>query len=180
MLLSTHHNPAADGTEAPLFHFLPAPYKIRSSWQIWSWSPDGARHLDRLIDWPSVATWLWLWISDSVCHLISRCYLYRHIRPWRWRRYSPPKLRLTFNGLHDVISQMIVLFITTAVRTSTHIHRICSKIDQVVLAPLVIYGPTWNRRALSKSFFEKHLKKESKFRRKTNFSSSWYMLLAFT
>jgi hypothetical protein len=30
----------------------------------------------------------------------------------------PPKRRLTFNGLHGVISQKIVLFITTAVRTS--------------------------------------------------------------
>jgi hypothetical protein len=39
-------------------------------------------------------------------------------RPWRLRRYVPPKRRLTFNGLHDVISQKVVLFITTAVRTS--------------------------------------------------------------
>jgi hypothetical protein len=29
-----------------------------------------------------------------------------------------PKRRLTLNGLHDVIPQKIVLFITTAVRTS--------------------------------------------------------------
>jgi hypothetical protein len=27
---------------------------------IWSWAPDGARHQDLLIDWPSVAMWLWL------------------------------------------------------------------------------------------------------------------------
>jgi hypothetical protein len=33
-------------------------------------------------------------------------------------RYVPPNRRLTFNGLHGVISQKIVLFITTAVRTS--------------------------------------------------------------
>jgi hypothetical protein len=26
-------------------------------------------------------------------------------RPWRWRRYVPPKRRLTLNGLHGVISQ---------------------------------------------------------------------------
>jgi hypothetical protein len=38
--------------------------------------------------------------------------------PWRWRRYVPPKRQLTFNGLHGVISQKTVLFITTAVRTS--------------------------------------------------------------
>jgi hypothetical protein len=36
----------------------------------------------------------------------------------RARRRVPPKRRLTFNGLHGVISQNIVLFITTAGRTS--------------------------------------------------------------
>jgi hypothetical protein len=30
-------------------------------------------------------------------------------RPWRWRRYVPPKRRLNFNGLHGVISQKIAL-----------------------------------------------------------------------
>jgi hypothetical protein len=29
---------------------------------IWSWAPDGTRHQDLLIDWPSVAMWLWLWL----------------------------------------------------------------------------------------------------------------------
>jgi hypothetical protein len=29
---------------------------------IWSWAPDGARHQDLLIDWQSVAMWLWLWL----------------------------------------------------------------------------------------------------------------------
>jgi hypothetical protein len=33
-------------------------------------------------------------------------------------RCVPPKRRLTFNGLHDIISQKILFFITTAVRTS--------------------------------------------------------------
>jgi hypothetical protein len=27
-----------------------------------SWAPDGVRHQDLLIDWPSVAMWLWLWL----------------------------------------------------------------------------------------------------------------------
>jgi hypothetical protein len=40
------------------------------------------------------------------------------LRPWRWRRYVPPKRRLTLNGLHNVISQKLLLFITTAVKTS--------------------------------------------------------------
>jgi hypothetical protein len=36
--------------------------------------------------------------------------------------YFPPKRRLTFNGLHGVISQKVVLFITIAVRTSNPIY----------------------------------------------------------
>jgi hypothetical protein len=39
-------------------------------------------------------------------------------RPWIWRRYFPLKRRLTPNGLHCVISQKMVLFITTGVETS--------------------------------------------------------------
>jgi hypothetical protein len=39
-------------------------------------------------------------------------------QPWKWGLYIPPKRQLTVNGLHGVISQKIVLFITTAVRTS--------------------------------------------------------------
>jgi hypothetical protein len=55
----------------------------------------------------------------SACHLLSRWFLGLLIfRPWRWRRYVPPKRRLALTGLHCVMSQKIVLFITTAVRTS--------------------------------------------------------------
>jgi hypothetical protein len=43
---------------------------------------------------------------------------WRILLPWGWRRYVPPKRRLTFNGLHGVISQKIQVFITTAVRAS--------------------------------------------------------------
>jgi hypothetical protein len=32
------------------------------------------------------------------------------LRPWRWRRYVPPKRRLKLNRLHSVISQKIILF----------------------------------------------------------------------
>jgi hypothetical protein len=34
--------------------------------------------------------------------------------------YVPPKRRLIFNGLHDVISEKLVLFINTALRTSNY------------------------------------------------------------
>jgi hypothetical protein len=36
----------------------------------------------------------------------------------RWRRHVPPKRRLTLNGLHGVISQKMIFFITTVVKTS--------------------------------------------------------------
>jgi hypothetical protein len=38
------------------------------------------------------------------------------LRPWRWRRYVPPKCRLTLNGLHGVIFQKMVLLIYQPVR----------------------------------------------------------------
>jgi hypothetical protein len=40
------------------------------------------------------------------------------LRPWRWRLYVPPKRWLKLNGLHSVISQKMILFITTAVKIS--------------------------------------------------------------
>jgi hypothetical protein len=47
----------------------------------------------------------------SVCHLLSRRFsAWLILRPWRWRQHIPPKLCLTFNGLHGVISQKIKLF----------------------------------------------------------------------
>jgi hypothetical protein len=55
----------------------------------------------------------------SACHLYSRWFFARLIlRPWRWKRHVPQKRRLTFNGLHGVISQKIEGFITAAVRTA--------------------------------------------------------------
>jgi hypothetical protein len=45
-------------------------------------------------------------------------FLLSFLLPLRWRRYVPPKRRLTLNGLHGVIFQKMVLFITTSVRTS--------------------------------------------------------------
>jgi hypothetical protein len=48
---------------------------------IWSWAPDGARHQDLLIDWPSVAMWLWFdlsfygrvfeWKLGSWCEMVA-------------------------------------------------------------------------------------------------------------
>jgi hypothetical protein len=70
----------ASGNSGPLFHFPPASYITRNL----------------------------LPVDCSACHLLSRWYLARLIRPWRWRRYVPPKRRLTFTRLHGVISQKVV------------------------------------------------------------------------
>jgi hypothetical protein len=43
---------------------------------------------------------------------------WRILQPWRLRRHVTPQCRLTFNGLHGVISQKILLFITIAERAS--------------------------------------------------------------
>jgi hypothetical protein len=40
------------------------------------------------------------------------------LRPWRRRRYVPPKRRVQLYRLHGVISQKMILFKTTAVKTS--------------------------------------------------------------
>jgi hypothetical protein len=52
-------------------------------------------------------------LASSAYHLFSRWFL-RGLKfnPPRWKRYVPPKRRLTFTGPHDDISQDIMLFIT--------------------------------------------------------------------
>jgi hypothetical protein len=81
--------------------------KLNNPWRI---LPPGIQC--RVVRWNSID-------FCSACHLLSRWFLARLILwPWRWRQYIPPKRELTFNGLHYVVSQKVVLFITTSVRTS--------------------------------------------------------------
>jgi hypothetical protein len=75
----------------------------------------GTRHQDRLNFWPSVAKWPWLWADCSACHLLSRWYLARLIRPWRWRRYVPPKCRLTYILLRNHQCDTLQSYTTVAV-----------------------------------------------------------------
>jgi hypothetical protein len=44
------------------------------------------------------------------------------LRPWRWRRYFPPKRGFKLNRLYGVKSQKMILFITTTVKTSNPIN----------------------------------------------------------
>jgi hypothetical protein len=55
------------------------------------------------------------WVSADTCLLAGLLNLF--LRPWRWRLYVPPKRRLKLNGLHDVISQKMILFTTTNAKT---------------------------------------------------------------
>jgi hypothetical protein len=70
-----------------------------------------------------ISQWIRTWRVSSqaagACHLLTYWFLLKlFLRPWRWRRYVPPKRRLQLNRLHDVTSQKTILFITTAVKTS--------------------------------------------------------------
>jgi hypothetical protein len=49
------------------------------------------------------------WVA---CHLLTCWFLLKlFLRPWKWRRYVPPKLRLQLNRLHVVISQKTIVSI---------------------------------------------------------------------
>jgi hypothetical protein len=58
-------------------------------------------------------------------HLLSRWFLARLIfRPWRWRRYVPPKRRFTLNGLRGVISQKMALYFYFFLTNMCFIHKV--------------------------------------------------------
>jgi hypothetical protein len=60
------------------------------------------------------------------------------LRHWRWRRYVPLKRRVTFNRLHGVISQKVMLFITPAVKNSSHTNKL-NVLDVHHISPLLEY-----------------------------------------
>jgi hypothetical protein len=56
-------------------------------------------------------------VSSWQAEHASRCFLaWLILRPWSYRRHIPPN-RVTFNGLQDVITEKIELFITTGVKS---------------------------------------------------------------
>jgi hypothetical protein len=66
------------------------------------------------------------WKSTDISE--ERCFLaWLILRPWWWRWHAPPKRRLTFSGLHGVMTQKTELFIITAVRTSDPTRRYISQ-----------------------------------------------------
>jgi hypothetical protein len=66
--------------------------------------------------------WLCLLLGS---HWFLTCLI---LQPWKCRQYSLPKLRLTFNGIHGVISQKVELFTDkySRVNRSTYLYEACS------------------------------------------------------
>jgi hypothetical protein len=94
--------------------------------------------------------------SRKHCSTPSCSFLVRLIfRTWKWRRYVSPKRRLTFSGLHSVISHNIVTLITTAVRTWNPTHMFwfrCIWFSLVLIVvpcwmPLECQYPEWDNAA---------------------------------
>jgi hypothetical protein len=71
--------------------------------------------------WRHVVRWVSTEVSEEHIASIFRVEVIsstRNQQASRWRRDFPPTRRLSLNGLHGVISQKMILFITTAVKTS--------------------------------------------------------------
>jgi hypothetical protein len=88
-------------------------YFMNWTWDFQKW---------KLIIWWVSSSGIWRrlvrWVWTDVSEVLSGFLLNFLLRPWRWPRYVPPKRRSTLNGLHGVISQKMILIITTAVKTS--------------------------------------------------------------
>jgi hypothetical protein len=83
------------------------------------------------IQMAGVRSWL---LTPTHAEIKNACSLvcWTFLRPWRWRRYVPPKRRLLHNGLHGVISQRMILFITTAVKISNPTYFRISSIGRLL------------------------------------------------
>jgi hypothetical protein len=80
---------------------------------------------------------------------ISTCFhacffLSLFFRPWRWRRYVPPKLPFTLNGLHSVRTSNPTFCLIPSVYLPPELHNRTPK-------DLTVYGPTDWRNVWSKS-----------------------------
>jgi hypothetical protein len=83
-------------------------------------------------------------------------------RPWRWRRYVPPKRRLVFYGLHGVISQKLVLFETsicvwTGLLASAVVSQHCVRIPVIMWKHGLWYHIVCSRNIWNCDFIMKHL-----------------------
>jgi hypothetical protein len=69
----------------------------------------------------------------------------RAFRPWRWRRYVPPKRRLTFNGLHGVIYvfENIVLFVSFTCYQNRYSVELGITLGNILCIRVVSYKRSW-------------------------------------
>jgi hypothetical protein len=90
-----------------------------------------------------VVRWKWTDVSEEhvtsifskVLIATSRLFLaFLILRPWKWRLHVSPKSRLTFNGLHGVISQKIELF-------------------RIIWNPIKAIPDSWRQEEDSKNFY---------------------------
>jgi hypothetical protein len=88
------------------------------------------------------------WLAySSACHLLScSSFAWLILWPWWWRQYVPQKHKLTFNRLHGIISQKILLFIATAVRNSnpTHLDLACPPLITTTQTTSLQFPYSWN------------------------------------
>jgi hypothetical protein len=88
------------------------------------WSYDLVHQFHPVQDWPIVTESyplfpIYTGLPTGKLGLPLACsLLWTILRPWRWRRYVPPKRRVQLYGLHGVISRKMILFKTTAAKTS--------------------------------------------------------------
>jgi hypothetical protein len=76
--------------------------------------------------WRRVVCWV-------ACHLLTCWFLLQlFIRPWRWRRYVPPKRRLQLNRLHGVTSQKMILFLDLCFPIRRHIVVLIERRDNTI------------------------------------------------
>jgi hypothetical protein len=118
-------------------------YKLIKNLYDWRFSQRWLRRVSSSGIWRCVVRWVSTDVSEDHISSIFRVEeissAETFILPWRWMRYVPPKRRLKLNGLHDVISQSTVLFITTAVKTSDPTYQdVCSmEIERLVTTIMI-------------------------------------------
>jgi hypothetical protein len=90
----------------------------------WGFSPPSHWEPSSIFHRPSVS-YIYSGFPARRLFCLPPAYLLKlFLRPWRWRRYVPTSVAT--NRLHGVTSQKMILFITTAVKTSNPKHKASS------------------------------------------------------
>jgi hypothetical protein len=84
----------------------------------WLWRVSSSGIWRRVVRW--VSTYVLEEHIASIFRVEETGSANQRLRPWRWRRYVPPKRRLKLNGLHGVISQKMILFKNALISRKNH------------------------------------------------------------